>query len=78
MPPERMVECREGGSPFRREGPMQAKDLDCGLNTGNEKVKPVRGSERTHYRGRETEENLVTDILKQDPVEIFEHEKENQ
>jgi hypothetical protein len=27
--PQRLVECREGGSPFHREGPMQAKDLDC-------------------------------------------------
>ena len=28
MLPERIGERREGGSPFHREGPMQAKDLD--------------------------------------------------
>ena len=48
MLPERIVGRREGGSPFHRKVPMQAKDLDLAivvLKRG--KVKPVRGAERT-------------------------------
>ena len=50
MPPERMVERREGGSPFHREGPMQAKDLDLAIVVLTRGTK--RSSRSEDLRGR--------------------------